>query len=169
MGLPKYRIPTRAPRPASDLMRTALLRASRLTPAEIADIMQPLRFCAARLREGVGSEIQLEVLRTTMRLALEIDLHSHFRGLREHINTAQVALSAVRDRAMSSGAWVPTAMQLHEIDALNSMLELHETQLLQLSAAELQRFTKRLVGQTTSQGGEFHSIQAADIGMEVQP
>lgn len=170
MGLPKYSIP--APRRKGlgpDLMQTARLRASRLTSSELASIMIEIRTCATRLREGVATLHQFEILHTTMQLALVIEQHSHFRGLREHINTAQVALSAIHERSMAAGEWKQTPMRWNELDAINAMIELHELQLMQLTAAELQRFTRKLISRTLSTGGTVVHASSADAIAEVQP
>lgn len=170
MSLPKYRIPQpRRKRPGPDLMRAAQLRASRLTAQELAEIMIQIRTCAARLREGVATLQQFEILHTTVQLALEIEQRSHFRGLREHIDTAQIALSVIHTRSTATGKWKPTALYWNELDAITSMVELHELQLMQLTAAELQRFTQSLIARTLSQGGKVERVQSADLGAEVSP
>jgi hypothetical protein len=170
MGMPKYRIPQpRRKHPGPDLMKTVRLRATRLTPQELGEIMVEIRACAARLREGVATELQFEILHTTMQLALEIELRSHFRGMHEHINTAQVALATIHARATASGGWKPTALYWNELDAIASMVELHELQLMQLTAAEIQRFTRTLIARTLSQGGKVEYVKAPDPGVEVSP
>lgn len=172
MGIPRYRIPQRrkpAP-PAVSTMRKATLRAARLTEAEIHDIMKSVHHCARQLREGVASELHVEVLRTTMLLARAIEDLGVVRGMAGHIDAAVVALSAIRDRAMETGAWLPANLRLHELDAIACMVDLHDHQLRQVSAAELQRATKRVIAQQQSQGGgNVMHVPAEALGMEVSP
>jgi hypothetical protein len=168
MGQPKYRIPHphMRKRPSVDLMKTVRLRATLLTTAELDEIMKPIRLCAARLREGVATKVQFEVLHTVASMALVIEQRGHLRGMHEHINTAQVALSAIFDRACENGDWRAVELHWNEIDAIDTVVDLYELQLQQLSAAELARFTRTLIGQTLSRGGSAASVQPADIGLE---
>ena len=72
MGLPRYRIPQRRQPVPADTMRKALKRATRLTEREIRETMNAVRHCATRVREGVATELQVQTLRTTTLIALEI-------------------------------------------------------------------------------------------------
>lgn len=153
MARPRYHIPQRQPNPAADPVRAVMLRATRLTPSELRAIVAPIEHCTARLREGLASELQFQILRTTMLIAQQIERTSHIRGLAGHIEAAMVALSTISDRAMAGGAWTPTAPNASELDAISTALELHQDQLRQLTAGELQAIVKRTIAQAQSQGG----------------
>lgn len=170
MGQPRYRIPPRRVSAGVNTMHKVLARATRLTEFEIRETMQPIQHCAARLREGVATELQVDVLRSTMLIALEIERLGHVRGMAGHIEAAMLALSMVHDRGLECGPWQPPALQLHELDAVMCMVDLHDHQLRQLTAGELQRATRRVIAQMQSQGGgKVVDISNEAIGLEVSP
>lgn len=167
MGLPRYRIPQRRQPTPSNTMFKALVRASRLTEAEIRETMGAVNHCAARAREGVATELQVQTLRTTLLIALEIERLGYVRGMGGHIEAALIVIRAILTRGNELGEWHPTELQLYEIDAITSALDLHDHQLRQLTAAELQTATKRVIAQMQSQGGgQLLNVSPADIGME---
>lgn len=155
MGLPRFRPPP--PRqqhtPAIDLMRKAQLRHTRITEPEIRETMDSVQICATRLREGVATELQVQVLRSTMDIALEIEDQKFVRGMRGHFEAAIVALVSITTRAEASGTWRPTPLHWYEMDAITSAIDLHDHQLRQLTAAELHKATQRVIARTQSQGG----------------
>lgn len=149
-------------------LRKAQVRASRLTEAEIREIMDAVNHCAARLREGVATEMQANVLRTTLQIALGICRAGHVRGMDGHIEAAVVSLRSIMARARESGSWQPTALHWYELDAITSAIDLHDHQLRQLSAEELRRVTMRVIAQARGEGsGAPQHISPEDIGMEV--
>jgi hypothetical protein len=157
----------RKPRQARPLnynpMGTALLNASRLTEAEIADTMQSLHLCEKALREGVATNMQVTIIDSSLSIAAAIEKSGIVRGLGEHIASAQTAMSAIRRRAQRTGVWKPTALHYFELEAIRTAFELHEFQLRQLSAGELQRIVGKLINCTTAQGGEFTRISAEEL------
>lgn len=170
MGLPRFRPPQPRLhlRPAADLLRSATLRASRLTETEIRETMAPIQHCATRLRQGVATELQVETLRTTMAIALSIERLGLVRGMAGHMESAVVALGCVVDRANETGNWCPVVPHLHEIDAITCAVDLHDHQLRQLSAAELSRAVKLVIAQARSQSGsQLLNVTNTDLGMEV--
>lgn len=168
MGLPRYRIPQPRQKANVDTLRKALQRATRLTETEIREIMDPVRHCATRMREGVATELQVYTLRTTMLTALEIERLGYVRGLRGHIEAALIAVKSVLTRGHETGEWTPTPLQLYELDAITNMVDLHEHQLRNLAAVELQTATKRVIAHMQSQGGgELLHVAPSDLGMEV--
>lgn len=157
----KPRVPGRIGNPI-DIAR---LRASRLTDAEIAELMKPLRECADRVRAGVASEVQHEMLHSALQIAECIEASGIVRGLREHISSALQASQAIRDRAMSTGTWRPTALYFNELDAIREALDLHVYQLEQLSAGELQHIVAKLKVRTASAGGRVIQVTEKDLGL----
>lgn len=168
MGLPRYRIPQRRQPATVNTMFKAQVRASRLTEAEIRETMDAVRHCAARMREGVANELQVQTLRTTVLIALEIERLGYVRGMAGHIEAALVAIKSVLDQGSETGEWRPTALRYYELDAITCMVDLHDHQLRQLSAGELHTATKRVIAHMQSQGGgQLLHVAAADLGMEV--
>ncbi len=53
-------------------------------------------------------------------------------------------------------------MHLYELDALTTAIDLHEFQLQQLTAHEIQEVTRKLIARTESSGGE---MLKADTGL----
>lgn len=167
MGLPRFRIPQRRQPTYVDNMHKARMRASRLTEAEIRETMDAVRHCATRVREGVATELQVQALRTTMLIALEIERLGYVRGMSGHIEAALIAIKAILTRGFELGTWHPTPLHLYELDAITSMVDLHDHQLRQLTASELHNATKRVIAQAQSQGGgQLLHVAPSDIGME---
>lgn len=168
MALPRYRIPQRRQPAPVDTMRKALQRATRLTESEIRETMDAVRHCATRMREGVATELQVQTLRTTMLIALEIERLGYVRGMQGHIEAALIAIKAILTRGEEQGAWRPVTLRYYELDAITCAVDLHDHQLRQLSAAELHNATKRVIAHLQSQGGgQLLQVAPADLGMEV--
>lgn len=137
-----------------DPIRTARLYSTRLTAAELADIVEPIRECLAAATTGVATLLQHQVLDTQAELATEIERTRIVRGLAGHIAQAQAALASWAQRAMASGNWLPTALEFAEQDALATFVDLHEFQLQQLSAGEIYRASQRMIARVQSAGGQ---------------
>jgi len=167
MGLPRYRIPQRRQPAPVNTMFKAQVRASRLTEAEIRETMDAVRHCATRTREGVATELQVQTLRTTMLIALEIERLGYVRGMQGHIEAALIAIKSILTRGEERGAWRPVTLRYYELDAITCMVDLHDLQLRQLSFAELHTATKRVIAHMQSQsGGQVLHVAPADLGME---
>ena len=145
----------------TDTLTAAQLRASCLTSAEIASFMDPVRECFAHVRTATATELQYQVLHSTLVIAQEIERTGIVRGLVEHIDLALAASSAYNARCLASGAgaWQPCDCHFHELDAISTMLDLHEYQLKQLSAAEMHRITQRLIARTKQEGGQVLQVE----------
>lgn len=161
------RKPRKPRRKVEDNLAIAWLRASRLTPAKILAIMIPVRECFAHVRTATATELQHQVLHTTLAIAEEIERAGIVRGLVEHIDLALRASSTYSARSLASGAWKASACDFYELDAISHMLDLHVFQLEQLSAAELQRITQRLIARTQQEGGQV--LQAENDLSTAQP
>lgn len=158
--------PPRKPRQVKSAMLVALVRATRLTPTEVAETMHAPRLCAARIREGVATEDQHTVLYTVLRIAQGIEETGIVRGLHEHIASALQAMDAIRARALATGAWRPTGLYHYELDAIATAVDLHEFQLQQLSAGELHAVAKKLIARTQSSGGTLVRTSAQNLGLQ---
>lgn len=129
---------------------------SKLTPAEVAETMGPLRTAFAHIREGVATHNEYVVLHSIMLIAGEIELMGIVRGLQEHINAALLACESYQARSGHADNWRPSAVHFHELDALREMVDLHEFQLQQLTAREVHQAAQRLIARTKSAGGEVY-------------
>ncbi len=154
-------------RRAKDPIRTAHLYSTRLTAAELADVMVPIRACLAAAVAGVATLLQHQVLDTQAELATEIERTRIVRGLAGHITQAQAALESWAWRAMATGNWRPVPLEFAEQDALATFVDLHEFQLQQLSAGEIYRASQRMVARVQSAGGQVLHV-GQDMAMTQQ-
>lgn len=142
---------------------SAILKASRLTPGEIATTIAPARECEKRLREGVATEDQHTVLHTVLLIAQGIEESGIVRGLHEHIAAALQAMAAIRTRALASGAWRPTALYYYELGAIREAVDLHEYQLRQVSCGELHAIARKLIARTQSSGSQLGRMSETEF------
>ena len=140
---------------------------SKLTAAEVAETMAPLRMAFAHIREGVATHNEYVVLHSIMRIAQEVEHMGIVRGLQEHITAALQACESYQARSGPEDCWKPSDLHFHELDALREMVDLHEFQLKQLTAGEVYKATCRLMARTQSEGGEVY--QADDSMTTLTP
>ncbi|MDP9891260.1 hypothetical protein J2W32_000357 [Variovorax boronicumulans] len=142
------------------MTRTSVL----LTPSELQTSMRPLRAAAKALRVGVATEVQWDQVRSSVQAAQVVEQRVMPLGVSEHLQSAQTALQAIAQRAMATGAWRAAEIYLQEIDHIMTAVDLHEWQLLQLSAAEAQRYVPKPPIQTlcqpTSDVGQLQGVLA---------
>lgn len=129
---------------------------SKLTPAEVAETMGPLRTAFAHISEGVATHNEYVVLHSIMLIAQEIERMGIVRGLQEHIAAALQACASYQARSGHADNWQPCAIHFHELDALREMVDLHEFQLQQLTAREVHQAARRLIARTQSAGGDVY-------------
>ena len=150
-------------RPAKDPIRTAHLYSTRLTAAELADVMVPIRACLAAAVAGVATLLQHQVLDTQAELATEIERTRIVRGLAGHIAQSQAALQSWASRSLAGGDWRPVQLEFAEQDALATFVDLHEFQLQQLSAGEIYRASVRMIARVQSAGGQVLHVDNTQI------
>ena len=129
---------------------------SKLTASEIAEVMDPLRAAFTHIREGVATHQEFLVLRSILQISREIEIIGVVRGLNEHITAALDACNAYETRSGTADNWRPSALHFHELDALREMVDLHEFQIKQLTAAEIHEAARRLIARTQSEGGDVY-------------
>ncbi|EZP62919.1 hypothetical protein [Delftia sp. RIT313] len=128
---------------------------TKLTSKEIASIIDPVRECFAQIRAGTATEVHATVMHSTIQVAQEVERGDIVHGLAEHFDSAQAACEAYFARCRAGGAWHPSAVHFYELDALTTAIDLHEFQLQQLTAHEIQEVTRKLIARTESSGGEM--------------
>lgn len=139
----------------------AIDRATLLTPAEIEQIIDPLRAAMRALREGVATETDWSFAASAVNVAKAIEHQGVVRGLSEHLHVAELALQGIQARAMSSSEWQPTALYYQELDTLTNLVELHVFQLQQLSFGEFRRALVSAVDEVRSTGGRVINVAPA--------
>lgn len=122
-----------------DSMRLAIVRASCLTDAEIAVVLAPVRQALAATRQACATSTDWSNLAMACAVAEAIERQGVVRGLAGHLRNADAALQAIAARSDTAKGWQRTPLYFHEIDALNTFVDLHEFQIKKLSAAEYQR------------------------------
>lgn len=148
----------RRPRRLTNPIILARNAATRLTPAEIALTIEPVRTAARRMREGVGSEVDWAQLASAANVAQAIERQGIVRGLAEHLHEAEQALNAISRRALAGGEWRATALYWQEIEHLTALVDLHEFQLQQLSYGEVRRAIQAATSSVLSAGGRVVDI-----------
>lgn len=131
--------PRKAYRPrqiAINTLELALHRAAKPAAADRDEVLGILRQAIKALREGVATELQWSIAAGAVDVAKAIERQGIVRGLAEHLATAEAALQRVYDRAMATGTWRSTALWYHELDAVQTFLDLHTFQVNQLGRAE---------------------------------
>lgn len=132
----------------------ALFRATKLMPDEIASRMGPLREAMHALREGRATELQWMCIASAVTVSLSIEAKGVVRGLREHLNSVDLALVAIEKRARKTpDTWTPTALYFNELDSVTTFLELFEFQLKNLSAKEYDQAWHHAKAETIRTGG----------------
>lgn len=129
---------------------------SKLTAAEVAETMAPLRTAFAHIRESVATHNEYVVLHSIMRIAQEIEHMGIVRGLQGHITAALQACDSYQARSGPEDSWKPSDLHFHELDALREMVDLHEFQLKQLTAREVHEAARCLIARTQSEGGQVY-------------
>jgi len=147
----------------TNVFGTALCRAARLTDAERATVMDPLRLCLKALREGVATELQHDTMHSCLVIAQAIERTGIVRGLANHFTAAIDACDAIALRCRRGPTWQRTALHFYELDALTTAVDLHEYQLQQLSAGELHAVVNRVKATTLSAGGRVIQVSNTDL------
>lgn len=149
----------RKPRRPRPITRNPFLHArdhaTRLTIAEVNQVMNPLRAAATALRCGVATEYEWMVAVSAVNLADSIESQGIVRGMAGHLRDIDMALQAIRRRAMDDHVWRAPALDYEERDLLDLLIDLHGHQVRSLSYGEYCRAYDKAVAQTLSAGGRL--------------
>jgi len=123
----------------TDTMSLALHRAAKPSAADRDEVLGLLRDSIKALREGAATEIHWSIASGSVSVALAIERQGIVRGLLGHIQAADQALQEMYYRAIQIGGWrsVQVTLYAKELDALQTVIEIHTFQLDQLGRAEL--------------------------------
>lgn len=136
-----------------DILQAAKARAAKMTPQEVATIIEPTRNALVALREGRATEREWLELACAVTMALSIEKQGVVRGLIEHLNSADNALTAIAERANQPTGWRPTALYFQEIEAVATLVSLFAFQLGNLSGAEFEEAHRATLGRNATAGG----------------
>lgn len=145
----------RVPRAVHNPFLVARNHATRLTAAERATVMTPLRAAADRMRRGQASDDDWAVLTGSLLMAQSIERQGVVRGLAEHLASIDRALVAIEARATQAGPWRAPTLHFHELDAVQLLLDLHGFQLSELSYGEFRRAFDATEARVRSSGGQL--------------
>lgn len=138
--------------------------ATRLTAAELDEVMVPMRAAAARTRQGLATSDDLAMLTGSLRMAQSIEQQGIVRGLAGHLADIERALAAVGERARdSSGRWSSPTLYFHELEAVQLLLDLHGYQIKQLSFGEFRRAYDLTTAHIRSAGAQVVMIGAGAV------
>ena len=145
----------RVPRAVHNPFLVARNHATRLTAAERATVMTPLRAAADRMRRGQASDNDWAVLTGSLLMAQSIEKQGVVRGLAGHLDGVDRALVAIEARATRAGPWRSPTLHFHELDAIHLLLDLYQFQLEQLSYGEFRRAYEATEARVRSSGGQL--------------
>lgn len=134
-------------------MQLALASATRFTPAELTQLLTPIRGALVCMRTGTATELQWMHLASVTAIALSIETKGVVRGLKVQLTEIDHLLAEIRKRATRSGAWLPPVLYGHEIVAIETLVRLHTFQAENLSAGEYRAAWQHAKAETTRVGG----------------
>lgn len=139
------RIGTSIPRPRVLPIQIATALVRKMDPQVVRFMMDGLRTCLAALRTGKGHlNDVLEFDYATMTASL-IERHGVVRGLAQQIANADAAIMSMRLRADKAAGNVGPLFS-NEIAALDSLIDVHQFQLAQISQGEYEGVLRSLAG-----------------------
>lgn len=138
-----------------DTMEKVTNRVTLFTQAEVKHLMGPIKAALVAMREGQATELDWQHLVTAAAIGLSIETKGVVRGLFGHFTTADQALERVASRFRGNGTWKPTALWFDELDAITTMVELHEFQIKALSAKEYDQAYEHAVAEIVRVGGKL--------------
>ena len=123
----------------NDPLAVALHRAAKPSRADRADVLAPLQRAIKALRQGQATEQHWILAAGAVAVAQAIERQGVVRGLAGHLQTAELTLQAIHDRALriGHGRWLRVTLYFDELDALTTFEDLHTYQLNQLGRAEI--------------------------------
>lgn len=149
--------------PTADTFGIALHFAAKPAKADTDQVLQALQDAFKALREGVATEYQWSILAGSLDVSKAIEAQGVVRGLNDHLDTAEEALQVIYNRARMPHAWCPTALYFHELDAVQTFVDLHSYQVRQLGRAEFLSAIETAQGQVRANGGQATLARSRDI------
>lgn len=137
-------------------IRSVILTVTKLTAAEIAEIINPTYASFGFLRQGVATVQQWTDCASAITVSLKIEDQGVVRGLREHLTSADLALHAIAQRSQANGAWKQSPLWWHEIDSIQTALDLHKFQMQHLSVREYHGAIRAAAVEVFAQGGTVY-------------
>ena len=161
----KHRKASRAKRQArtldGNLINKVLANVAKLTPAEVAQAITPMRAAMLNLKRRTATELDWMWLSTCAQIGMSIERQGVVRGLAQHMQSALDVCSAISIRARATGQWCSPCLRGPEIEVLDTAIDLHEYQLQQLSYGEFLRASEHTRQYATSTGAVV--IDAKDL------
>jgi hypothetical protein len=145
--------------PCINTMQVALMRASKLTAAELAQILDPLATAINAMVTGQPvTEAAWQHCASAVSVALSIERQGVVKGLADHLARIDAMLLQIATSCRDDGGiWlesppidaVPESMH----DDLRLLYELHQCQLSNLSSAEFYKALRHAIAEVQRVGG----------------
>lgn len=146
-------------REKSDGITTARMNVTRLKPAELEMMLEPLRRALASARTGSATFQDFVQLTSAMHKARAIDDAGIYRGLRSMLDTVEPVLDAIGERAQVTGTWCGPTLYGPEITALDDLVWAYRLMLLEVTYAEFHRAERLAIARVASEGGQVVRLQ----------
>lgn len=146
----------------SDGITIARMHNTRLTPAEIARIIEPCKAALNAMRQGVATHAHFVVLCTAGHVAQAIDNGGIYTGQSCIIDEANNALDAIGNRAgFNTTQWKAPTCHGHEITALADLVAAHSRQVHELTYGEYTRAADKAVARVATDGGQVFKMETS--------
>ena len=122
----------------TNVMGHVICRVGKLMQHEIDQALLPVRTAVAALRAGTATDDHIGQLLGSMYMALAIERQGIVRGIVVQLVAARDMLRTIDREARCDGGWhTPPPLEPRRQEAIDEAFDLHEYQIKQLSAGEL--------------------------------
>lgn len=126
------------PRPVAVNNLELAMHGAATPTSDSAQVLTELAEVITALREGVATEHQWSIAAGSVEVALAIERSGIVTGLYGHMEAAGRALDTIHQRTLRAGGgrWVRATLYFEEIDAIQTMFNLHKFQVGKISRHE---------------------------------
>jgi hypothetical protein len=132
----------------------AIANATAFNAEELRQLLAPARAAMAAMRQGQATEQDWIHLVTAASTGLSIERQGVVKGVREPLQEADQALAIIATRAMAAGRWKAPTLYAHEINTLDTLVQIHAFQLESLSWGEFKAAQAHAAADTLRRGGK---------------
>ena len=135
-----------------------------LTAKEVERHMKPVNSAWTAMCQGRATHLEWAIVAGAIEMSIGVERMGIVRGLLEEMTSAEAALNAISIRAHKNPAqtWSAPTLYGHEIEAIQTGLNLHKFQLLKLSWGEYDAAIQRAVVEVNAAGGK--AVRVDDRG-----
>lgn len=133
----------------------AIATATAFTGEELRQLLAPAKAGLDAMRKGQATEDDWIHLVTAASTGISIERQGIVKGVGEPLHEADQALATIANRAMATGRWRAPTLYSHEINTLDTLLQIHAFQLKSLSAGEFKAAQAHAAADTLRRGGKI--------------